>query len=274
MKQKLIYISLLIFVLLTSSCKEDKTATWQGKDYIHFANEYQDFYSFVYAGSTIQRDTVNFKLNIAGNIVNYDRTYKINQVKSYDFIYEYDELGNIVDSAFIEVANQAIPNVHYVDLESSEYSDFIVPADSLSTSIDIVLLRDKTLKDKDYVLTLEVQESPDFYPGYNIRQKIDITISDKIIKPTLWESQYVGSKTVYSVMGLYGKIKHQMLIDITGQRWDNDFIKDDLTEEYLLFYNNIAIQELNRINDERASQGLHPLREDDSNPNSEIKFKL
>ncbi len=136
------------------------------------------------------------------------------------------------------------------------------------------MLRDESLKQNDYTLTIEVQQTEDFKPGNAVNQKITLTLSDQIVEPIYWEQKnfFVGSTTVRSVMGYYGKVKHQLLIDVTGQKWDDDFIQNDLTEEYLIFYKNVAVRELNRINEERAAQGLFPLREDDSNPNSEVYF--
>ncbi len=264
----------LLFLLIVTACSVDEIEPWQSEDYIHFAGGYDDFYSFVYAGSTVQRDTMSLKLKIAGNLASYDRTYKVKQVKTYDFVYDQDEYGNIVDSAFIELPNQAIAGVHYIGFDDSEYPELVVPADSLGTTLDLILLRDESLKQNDYTLTIEVQQTEDFKPGNAVNQKITLTLSDQIVEPIYWEQKnfFVGSTTVRSVMGYYGKVKHQLLIDVTGQKWDDDFIQNDLTEEYLIFYKNVAVRELNRINEERAAQGLFPLREDDSNPNSEVYF--
>lgn len=272
MKQKLIYLSALLVIIFSTACREDEIETWHGENYIQFTSGYTSFYSFVYAGSTVERDTVTLRMAVSGDLADYDRSYSIKQVKSYAFVYEYNELGTVIDSAFIEVENQAVPGVHYVDLKGSEYTEFTVPADSLGANVDIVFLRDESLQKNDYVLTLEVQENENFLPGNAALQKVAITISDQIIEPKLWKTQMVGSKTVQSVMGYYGKKKHQLLIDTSGKRWNDDFIKNELTEEYLVFYKSVAAQELDRINAQRAEQGLFPLREDDSNPNSEVYF--
>lgn len=272
MKQKYIYLSLFLFSLLFFACREDEVETWETNDYIHFGGGYEKFYSFVYSGPTVTKDTINLRMNIAGELANYDRHYKIKQVMSYKFEYELDEFGNAVDSAFIEVENQAVPGEHYLGLDDPAYSELTVPADSLGTFFQLIVLRHESLKEKDYVLTLEVQESNDFSPGYAVQQKATLTISDRIIEPTLWKTEKIGQKTVWSVMGEYGKKKHQLLIDTSGKRWDDRFIRSELTEEYLTFYKMVAVEELQRINDKRAEEGLFPLREDDNNPNSEIKF--
>lgn len=277
MKNTLLYLSLIfcleIFVFI--SCSEEDKTPWQGDNYIHFAGGYQDFYSFVYAGSSVERDTLTVALNIAGHIVDYDRSYKVKQVTTYGFLYEEDEFGNRIDSAFIELPNQAIPGVHYVDFASYEPAQLIVPADSLTTTLDIILLKDSSLQENNYSLSIEVEGNDHFLPGYSVMQRITLTLSAQIIMPKLWEDRSFvvdGGKALFEVLGYYGKVKHQLLIDVTGQRWDDDFIKNELTGEYLVFYRNMAVLELNKINEERAAEGLHPLREDDSNPNSEVKF--
>ncbi len=277
-----------MLILFATSCSEDEVKPWQLENYIHFSGDYTNFYSFVYAGSdleehatvtdengnpiVIEKDTVFFQLNTAGNFSDVDRIYKIKQVKTYDFVYEQDEYGNILDSAFIELPNQAIPDVHYVDFSKDPNQKFVVPADSLKTLFPLVVLRDPSLKANNYTLSLEIQESNDFLPGNSSLQQITLTISDQITEPVNWKDYAIGTTSVYLVMGHYGKKKHQILIDITGQKWDDDFITKELSEEYLVFYQTLAIRELERINAEREAQGLHKLREDDNNPNSEIKF--
>jgi len=260
---------LLAILIAATSCSEDAIEPWKSPDYIHFDSDYESFFSFVYAGSGVEKDTVTFRLNIAGNLSSKDRVYKINQTKSYGFIYEQDEIGNVVDSAFIELPNQAKAGVHFEDFSNKT---FVVPADSLGAYFDVVLLRDASLRDNDYSLSLEVVETEDFKKGNAPTQKVGLTISDKIIEPELWTGFPVGNTSVFSVMGYYGKVKHQLIIDATGQRWDDAFIQFELSEEYLVFYKNLAVLELNNINAEREAQGLHKLREDDSNPNSEVFF--
>ncbi|MFV0378948.1 MAG: DUF4843 domain-containing protein [Mangrovibacterium sp.] len=272
---KIILKQLFLVLLLAgflSSCKEQTIEPWNSESYIHFDGNFDSFYSFVYAGSKVVRDTINLRLNIAGNIESRDRYFEVKQVKTYGFVYEQDEYGNYIDSAFVELPNQAVPGVHYVDLNSYDVQQFVVPADSLYGTFNLVVLRDPSLKLADYSLTLEVQETSDFLQGYAARQKITLTLSDQVIQPKNWTAFMIGNTTVYSVMGYYGKVKHQLLIDVTGKKWNDDFITNELTEEYLVFYKNMAVMELERINAERALQGLHKLREDDSNPNSEIYF--
>lgn len=261
-------VALFTLLIAATSCTEDIIEPWQLSDYIHFQNGAMP-YSFIYAGSHVQKDTVVFKLNIAGKVYDKDRTFNVKQVKSYGYIYEKDNLGHIIDSAFIELPNQAVVGIHYEPLDNE---NFIVPANSLTGDVKVVLLRDPSLKTNNYTLTLKVIENENFKPGNAAGQKSTLTISDQISQPKTWNSYLIGNSTVFSVMGYYGKVKHQLIIDATKQRWDDIFIQKELSEEYLVFYKNLAVLELNRINDERALQGLPKLREDDNNPNSEVYF--
>ena len=264
------YTAIVLTVLITTTaCSEDLIEPWIAQDYIQFDANNIKTYSFVYAGSTIQKDTLNLRVNVAGKLSDKNRHYKVKQVKSYGFVYEYDNNGYKIDSAFIELPNQAKVGVHYEDFSNYNME---VSADSTYGIMKVVILRDPSLKEKDYSLTLEVQESEDFLPGNIQTQKNNIVLSDQITQPKRWSTYFIGNSTCYSVMAYYGKVKHQLLIDVTGKRWDDNFITKELTEEYLVFYKNMAVQELNRINDERAQQGLHKLREDDANPNSEVYF--
>ncbi len=274
MKHRKLYLILLLFSVFVSSCLEDEIDVWSGKNYIHFAGEYQNSYSFAYAGSSVERDTIKLRINIAGHVVDYDREFLVKQVKSYKFIYEHDDLGNIIDSAFVEVENQAIPDIHYIALDNAEYPKLTIPANSIGAEFDVVLLRDESLKIDDYILTLRVQENENFLPGNVSQQTVELKIADQIIAPTyaLWNSYKIGKSTVFSRLAHYGPVKHQLLIDCTGKPWDDAFIRDELTEEYLGLYHKIAVRELERINEERAAEGKHELREDDSNPNSAVYF--
>ncbi len=276
MKNSLLYLLSLCWVLiLSTSCTEEEKLPWQSGDYIHFAEDYPRSYSFVYAGSTVERDTLIIPLNIAGNLSEVERSYKVKQAKTYGFVYEYDNLGNRIDSAFIELPNQAIPGEHYVDISSYEESELLVPANALKAELKLVLLRAPSLEENDYTLTLEIEDNGNFKPGYGPFQRMTISISDQISRPKSWDDRggpLIGSKTLYSVLGFYGEIKHQLLIDVTGKKWNDNFILNELTEEYLIFYKNMAARELQKINEERAAEGLHKLREDDNNPNSEIRF--
>jgi hypothetical protein len=261
--------ALFAILVVATSCTEDTIENWKSNDYIQFSDNYTNFYSFVYAGSTVQKDTVKFRVNLAGNLSSRDRKFTIKQVKTYDYIYQKDQFGNIIDSAFVELPNQAIPGVHY---ETIAGKDFIIPSDSLGVDVKVVVIRDPSLKNNDYSLSLKVEESEDFKPGNIETQKVTLTLSDKIIEPTIWNTFAIGNTTVFGVMGYYGKVKHQLLIDVTKKRWDDSFIRYDLSEEYLVFYKLLAVQELERINDERLANGLNKLREDENNPNSEVYF--
>ncbi len=289
-----IKILTIFTALLFFACSEDAIKPWESGNYIHFSGPTTNYYSFVYAGSDVEQDTISLRLSIAGNMVSEDRTYKIRQVKSYGFIYEKDELGNILDSTFIELPNQAEAGKHFVDFNTDENQEFIVPANSLGVDFNLIVLRDSSLKENDYILSLEVVSNEDFLQGNHEGQKVTITLSDQISRPfdpnfkdengkqlDVWDDFLLEDQILKITLKAYGKKKHQILIDATKQKWDGQFITNSegklapgeyLTAEYLLFYKSLAIERLNEINAERNAKGLHNLREDDANPNSEVTF--
>lgn len=256
------YLYLLVIFACSIACSEEKIHKFIGNRYIQFSENYKKDYSFVYAGSTVERDTIYFKVSSIGPVCNYDRYFEVKQVKMYGMEYEYEN-GELVDSAFVEKGLQAIPNVHYVPLDDPGLTDnYKIPADSIWGVFPLVVLRDASLKHADRSLAIELVINDEFEPSNQYRA--EITLSDNISRPSNWSM-------VRGVLGEYGPVKHQLLIDATGKTWDTEFIAT-LTTELQTFYKFIAVRELEKINEERAAQGLSELREDDSDPNSAIKF--
>ena len=253
---------LLLLFICCIACSEEKIHKFIGDRYIQFTENYKKDYSFVYAGSTVVRDTLYLRVSSIGPVCNYDRYFEVKQVKMYGMEYEYEN-GELVDSAFVEKGLQAVPNVHYVAFDVPELMDnYKIPADSIWGVFPLVVLRDPSLKKADRSLSIELVMNDEFEPSAQYRA--EITLSDNISRPSNWS-------VVRVVLGEYGPVKHQLLIDATGKAWDSEFIAT-LTMELQTFYKFIAVKELERINEERAMQGLSELREDDNDPNSAIKF--
>ena len=257
-----IYFILFVVVLFCGACSEEKIHKYIGKDYIKFAENYNKNYSFVYAGSSVVRDTIFLRVSTVGKVCDYTRYYQVKQAILYGWKYEYEN-GELVDSAFVEKKNQAIPGVHYLAFDTPELqSHYKIDAGEIEGNFPVVVLRDKSLKNIDFNLAIELVDTEDFI--IDGLYQAGITLSDNLTAPSNWIDLVV-------VLGVYGKVKHQLLIDVTGKPWDADFIKT-LTFEMQTFYKFKASKELNRINEERAAQGLCELREDENDPNSAITF--
>ena len=123
-------------------------------------------------------------------------------------------------------------------------------------------MRDASLKVKSVNLKIRLSDSDDCKVGYADKSWTMITISDMLVKPTLW--------TNYSIqyfLGAYGPVKHQFMIDVTGESIDNDWFKalglHNGTSElaYLMYLGTWFSDKLDEKNAERAAEGLEPLRE-------------
>ncbi len=271
--RNILVILFAFFVIL--SCKKEEIHTYKGRNYVQFESTAIDrSYSFVHYGSSIKRDTIWVSAFCTGGPSKDLRYFDVMQVPEYTFEARYDDNDEFIDSILVRQPNQAIPDVHYVDFNSDDYKDiFQVKADSVYFKVPVIVIRDLSLKTQNKTLLLEFKNSRDFEIGDPKTKTAKIILSDMIIFPEAWSFYTTNPSNIGKnpILGQYGKVKHQLLIDITGKPWDNDFI-DSLTYEELLFYKHKASKELNIINEKRASMGEGPLLEDPNNPNSVVEF--
>ena len=271
MKNILLALGIL---LMFSACNEQDIPGYSGRDFVQFGDNETYKYSFVISGSKVVRDTVWVRAFCSGSLGKDIRHFKLEQVPEYVFSYIYDEKGSIIDSMLIKQDNQAEPSVHYVPFDDPGYLELCnVPKDSVTFNVPVILLRDASLKEKEKALSFQFIMNDDFEPGDPETGIMKFLISDMLFYPEAWSNyttrpELVGSSPIF---GHYGKIKHQMLIDVSGGPWDNEYI-DGLSYEKKLFYKNLAAKELQKINEAREAKGEPKLREDPDNPNTEIYF--
>lgn len=217
----------------TSELKEEETKT---------------SYSFVYAGSTVTIDTIWFNLRTQGFVYDYARPYEVEQV-------------------MVEGANNAVAGKHYVAFtESSNASLYQIPANTSRGKMPIIVLRDASLADGDVVLQVRIKPNDYFQSGYKAFQTRTLTISASLSQPDNWTYDY-PLNVAYS-LGDWGPVKHQWLIDHTGEKWDADYIEelfngDSAYLDYIIAKLTIVLAE---ENEERAAQGLDPICEEDGTP--------
>ncbi len=203
-------------------------------------------YSFVYHGD-IDRDTLWFDIQSMGFLADENRPLELCQVM----------LEN-PDS-------NAVAGTHYVAFDDPKYAKMLyMPARKETTRIPVVLLRDLSLKDKEVILKFTFKENDYFSVGYPDYSTITITLTDRLSKPDTWDDYYMD----YLIGGTYGPVKHQFMIDVTGQTWDADFVEKISQDRDVLYYwiariwN--ALQEYNQSHEE-------PLCESDGTP-VEVKY--
>lgn len=77
-----------------------------------------------------------------------------------------------------------------------------------------------------------------------------------------------------TLFGRYGKVKHQFMIDVTGFRWDNEYV-DNEVKRYLSSDQNVLFGLQYKLRDAvKQYNATHkePLREGEEYDNALVKF--
>ncbi len=247
MKRKTIYIALLAIIALLSACEQDLPVYSDTTSRLYFKKAYLSdsltSYSFSYHGD-VTSDTVWVTVQNLGFIANHDRSFELEQVMTG--------------------TDDAVAGKHYVSFDDAEYKKhLVIKADSTTARIPIVVLRDASLKTSTVTLKFTIKENAEFKPGFKSQMNRYIQITDRLAKPSNWG----GYCNWY--FGTYGPVRHQFMIKVTGEKWDEDYISkqqfDSYTADqaYMSFICSKLAAALAVENAEREAQGLSPLAEED-----------
>lgn len=217
-------------------------------------------YSFVYSGMGLEKDTIWLEVESMGFVSDHDRPITLEQV----------------DTAGV---TQAVPGKHYVAFNDPAIASYyVMPAGKARTKLPVVLLRDKSLSEESVVLKIQIKSNEYFQAGYDVFQSRSITFTDRLSMPNNWEKGYpipglesyfpAYANYLYYFIGRWGQVKHQFLIEQTGQKWDDDYIESLMTgdDSYLSYLAQKMAQVLAQVNAERQAQGLGVLCEADGTP--------
>ncbi len=272
--------TLIIFLFLLTACKKEEVHKYLGNNYIQFAKEENEgvdkipVFSFAYSPEDVMLDTIWLNAQISGDIVSRKRYYKVRQAVHYQYVREYDNEGVLISEVLEKTPQQAIPNVHYVPFDDAEYLKYCyVDNNKVNLQVPVILKRDPSLKDTDFLLSVEFIDSDDFEVGDYELKKYNLYISDNVSYPEFWPEggTTINSKFNSLVFGKYGPVKHRLMIQVTGKPWDDTFM-EAVTYEERLIYKNICIKALDDINKERADKGEPPLMEDPAFVYGPVKF--
>lgn len=195
-------------------------------------------YSFISASvkkkKEIARDTLWFDVETMGGLSDKDRAVKLVQIPS-------DE-------------QNAISGVHFVPFDDADFQkNCVIPAGKSQAKIPVVLLRDVSLQEQQAILKFAIGENENFKPGYNGLESRIIVMKDYLTKPAKWTG-----------LGAYGRVKHRLLIDWTGQPWDDAFMANLLKDQgYFRYMQSFAITKLKEENSKRTAAGLPKYQEAD-----------
>lgn len=229
-----------------SSCEKSLPAYSYQQCMLNF--DYADTlqtYSFIYSNGA-QSDTVWYDVTTLGFVSDVDRPFELQQVATGD--------------------NDAVAGTHYVSFDDESLKKFyFIPAKAVKARIPIVVKRDASLTTQDYTLKFTFKTNDNFTTGYEPVSTVKLVISNKLSKPTAW----VAMCNYY--FGKYGPVKHQFMIDATGFRWDDNYLKNVLhvldfaqsDQTYIAYLAQLIQKKLTEYNAQRASQGLGKLTEAD-----------
>lgn len=211
-------------------------------------------YSFVYGDPDTRQDTLWVEVESMGFVSDTDRAISLEQV----------------DSAGVE---NAVAGKHYVAFDDPQIARYyVMPAGKARTKLPIVMLRDASLKDKAVVLRYRIKANDNFQNGYDPFMERSLSFTDHLSEPAKWNYAYpyweVYTISFADYFGEYGVVKHQFLIDETGEKWDDEYIDKLMTGDsnYLTYMLRKMAKRLNEVNADRQAQGLSPLTEADGTP--------
>ncbi|SCC44495.1 protein of unknown function [Chitinophaga costaii] len=249
--------ALLLTILLCGSCKKDMPGVYSGQQFLEF---YYDndikavtagYSTFFYKDPSVQYDTVLFHVRAVGTVPNKD---------------SYIKFTAFADTSASPAYPDAVAGVHYVPFDNAALKLlWKIDADSFQAYVPIITIRDTSLKTSTYQLHFKIDQSDDFAPGNSNHTEGIVYISDRLSKPSNWTASFF--------LGTYGPVKHQFLIDQSGDRWDADFIatigSNTSLQAYYLFK---FTQALKAVNAARLAAGQTELREDPALATSAVTF--
>ena len=221
-------------------------------------------YSFVGKDENLALDTVWFTVRPQGMLPKESSRITLEQYEGQEWVYIYGNDGLVTDSVLRVLPRQAEAGVHYVSFDDERMAEHLVlEPGQLEARIPVIVLRDESLRDTTYTLFFRIADSEDLTAGDEAHSNIVLRIADCISRPSAWDDWFFA--------GSWSRVRHEFMIRVTGENWDNTFI-ESLTREDRNYYLYVFNRELRLENAERAEQGLPPLREDPDDPDSELVF--
>ena len=197
----------------------------------------QSDYSFYYEGQP-ERDTLWFKVSTMGFLSDQDRPIALKQIMQ-------DTMEN------------AEAGLHYVAFDAPDAAHlYVMPANADTVSIPVILLNDPSLEKKEVILCFGFDDNGTFAPGYDEFSYRVLRFTAEAVEPSAWIEGFFGT---------WGPVKHQLMIEWTGEAWDNDYINKIYEEDYpyLEYMNQWFHYKLEEENAKRVAGGLDVYREED-----------
>ena len=205
-KYTFIYMILAALLIGLTGCKKDMELYSHPQNCINILDTLFR-YSFVYTPSGTTQDTVWVRIETVGFVTANNRPVAFEQINSG--------------------GRDAAAGVHYIAFDNSDVQKhYVILGNSVATTIPVVLKRDPSLEQEDYTLLFQVKETDYFGRGFVGLWTCRVVISDRLIRPDSWIYRTITD------FGEYGPVKHRWLIEHTGNKWDDEYLRDVLGYEY------------------------------------------
>lgn len=248
MKNKLYLLALLAVITMTA-CEEELPLYQDHQARLNFvyssAADSVLSYSFVY-NSALVEDTIWTQVETIGFVSDTDRPFEIQQIMTG--------------------TDDAVAGQHYMSFDDPAYQKFLkIEAGETTARIPIIMYKHSSLSEKDVFLRLSIKENGYFKQGYEGMKHKTLTISNRLVKPISW-----GRYPDY-FFGVWGPVRAQFYIDVTGEKWDEEYVGEilgfnDLSKvdaNYIFYLQNKLRRALAEENARRLAAGLGMLAEAD-----------
>lgn len=178
------HILILITTLSLISCKQNNGNEWGEACGIYFQAGGESSFSF----TMTQEDKFTYEIPVMlmGRISGEDRKFKI---------------------MVVDTSTTAIAGVHYDRLQE----EYILPANSHTMNLPIVLHSTDDLKSGIVKLGLRIVENDHFYVVSPVNGSKILFVTNQISKPSYWDASL---QTFY---GVYSQTKHKILVERSGK---------------------------------------------------------
>ena len=220
MKIRFSFWALVASTALTS-CTAD-LMHYEGSNMVRFSGDAEVVYSFAYYSENKVEDVIDINVRTVGEVVDYPRTVRFEQLrKEWKYTYDPQDANKVIDSTYVDMEFPAEEGKHF-QIQNAERNQFVIPAGASGYVLKILLRRsDEGLKQTARKLHLKLVPNEDFGIMSDVASLKKITISDKLEKPRRWKGYYCDY-----YLGNWSEVKHRFMINVTGQKWDDDFIRN------------------------------------------------
>lgn len=241
---------LVIFCGSVVACKKDRYKIFDEAAMLQFGPDTTKLYrpdqayidtfnafTFVYQPETVVQDTAWFYIYTVGGKTDNDRAFVLKQVA-------------------VDGVSNAVAGTHYKAFDDASLKQhYMIKAGKVYARIPVVTFRNPSLKVAPVMLKFEIVENDAFKPGEKTNSWRKLSIIDRLVRPQLW-----GALEGY--FGSYSEVKHQFMVDVTGKRWDQEFMQQIYPDFGAQKYYNGKLNE--KLIDYNNAHPDNPLRDENN----------